>query len=96
MRPTQVIVLAREFDAGFAYGFVQMQRTFPLYADKQFFRDVWYQFQAWLQGYKNIPGFYGLHCNIPVTPSTVQQGVRRCWQSDFVEYAPPLPLSRWN
>ena len=77
MRPTQVVDLAREFDAGFAYGFVQVQRTFTVYADKQFFRDVWYQFQVWLQGYKQIPGFYGLHCNMPVTPNAVQQGVHK-------------------
>ncbi|PUU78308.1 hypothetical protein B9Z19DRAFT_1143055 [Tuber borchii] len=28
-------------------------------------------------GYKNIPGFYGLHFNMPVTPNAVQQGVRK-------------------
>ena len=77
MRPTQVVDLAREFDAGFAYGFVQVQRTFTVSVDKQFFRDVWYQFQVWLQGYKQIPGFYGLHCNMLVTPNAVQQGVRK-------------------
>ena len=77
MRPTQVVDHAPEFDAGFGYGIAQVQRTFTVYADKQFFRDVWYQFQVWLQGYKQIPGFYGLHCNMPVTPNAVQQGVRR-------------------
>ena len=77
MCPTQVVDLAREFDGRFAYGFVQVQRTFAVHADKQFFRGVWYQFQVWLQGCKNILGFYGRHCNMPVTPNAVQQGVRR-------------------
>ncbi|PWW75388.1 FAD-binding domain-containing protein [Tuber magnatum] len=76
MRQAQMVDLAREFNAGFGYGLVQVQRTFTIYADKQFFRDVWYQFQVWLQGYRHIPGFYGLHCNMPVTPNAVQEGVR--------------------
>ena len=75
MRPIQVVDLATEFDAGFASGFVQVWRTFKVYVDKLFFRDWWYQFQVWLQGYKQIPGFYGLHSNMPVTPNAVQQGV---------------------
>ena len=54
-----------------------MQRTFTVSVDKQFFRDVWYQFQVWFQGYKQIPGFYGLHCNMLVTPNAVQQGIHK-------------------
>ena len=77
MRPTQVVDLAHEFDAGFAYGFVQVQRTPTIYADNQFFHDVCYQFQVWRQGYKQIPGFHGFHCGMPPTPNAVQQGARR-------------------
>ncbi|CUS10113.1 unnamed protein product [Tuber aestivum] len=75
MRPIQGVDLATEFDAGSASGFVQVQRTFKVYVDKLFFHDLWYQFQVWLQGYKQIPGFYGLYSNMSVTPNAVQQGV---------------------
>lgn len=52
----------------------QEQRTFTVYADRQFFADVWFLFRQWMQKYRYIDGFYGLHCNMPITPRAVAQG----------------------
>ena len=47
---------------------------FTVYADKAFFKDVWQRFQVFLQNYRDVPGFYGLHCNMPVTPRARAEG----------------------
>lgn len=55
----------------------QEQRVFSVYADAQLYKDLWWNYRVWLQQYRDIDGFYGLHCNMPITPRQVSQGVLR-------------------
>lgn len=52
----------------------QEQRVFTIYADRQLFADVWSLFRQWMQKYRHIDGFYGLHCNMPITARAIAQG----------------------
>ncbi|KAL8680157.1 MAG: hypothetical protein Q9186_003624 [Xanthomendoza sp. 1 TL-2023] len=74
LRLTQYHDLVEEFNAGYPDGLVQEQRVFTVYADRQFFKDVWFLFRQWMQKYRHVDGFYGLHCNMPITPRAVAQG----------------------
>ncbi|EEP79086.1 predicted protein [Uncinocarpus reesii 1704] len=69
--------LATELNEGFADGLVQEQRVFTVYADAQFYKDVWFKYRQWLEKYRDVPGFYGNHGNMPITPRQVQQGVAK-------------------
>ncbi|KAL9039244.1 MAG: hypothetical protein Q9180_002644 [Flavoplaca navasiana] len=74
LRLTKYADLVEEFNAGYPDGLVQEQRVFTVYADRQFFADVWSLFRQWMQKYRHIEGFYGLHCNMPITPHAIAQG----------------------
>lgn len=52
----------------------QEQRVFSAYADADLYRDVWAAYHQWLQKYQHIPGLYGLHVNMPITPHVVVRG----------------------
>ncbi|EGE05040.1 FAD binding domain-containing protein [Trichophyton equinum CBS 127.97] len=70
--------LAEELNGRFAGdGFVQEQRVFTVYADAQFYKDVWFKFRQWFQDYRDIPGFQGSHGNMPITPRQVEEGVKK-------------------
>ncbi|KAL8917425.1 MAG: hypothetical protein Q9172_005864 [Xanthocarpia lactea] len=77
LRLTQHSDLVAEYNAGYPYGLVQEQRVFTVYADRQYFKDVWFLFRQWMQNYRDVDGFYGLHCNMPITPRAVAQGYAR-------------------
>jgi len=77
LRLTNYSDLAVEYNDGFPDGLVQEQRTFTIYADRQFFKDVWYMYRVWLQKYRHIDGFYGLHCNMPITQHAISQGIAK-------------------
>ena len=46
-----------------------------VYADAQLYKDIWWEFRRWLKNYQDVEGFYGLHCNMPITPRQVTQGI---------------------
>lgn len=46
-----------------------------MYADAQLYKDIWAHHRQFLQQYRDIPGLYGLHCNMPITPRQVNEGV---------------------
>ena len=46
-----------------------------VYADRDLYKDVWWEYRKWMQKYRDVPGFYGLHCNMPITPRAIEQGV---------------------
>lgn len=50
---------------------------FTVYADAQFYKDVWFKFRQWFQDYRDIPGFQGSHGNMPITPRQVEEGVKK-------------------
>ncbi|KAJ2995083.1 hypothetical protein NUW58_g1375 [Xylaria curta] len=66
-----------ELNDGFPDGLVQEQRVFSVYADAQLYKDFWASYHAWCKNYRHIPGFYGLHVNMPITPHAVQEGIRK-------------------
>ncbi|KAK4133846.1 FAD-binding domain-containing protein [Trichocladium antarcticum] len=66
--------LSVELNAGFPDGLVQEQRVFSAYADANLYRDVWAAYHQWLQKYQHIPGLYGLHVNMPITPHVIVRG----------------------
>ena len=53
----------------------QEQRVFTVYADKQLYKDLWDHYHTWLRTMRHIPGLYGLHCNMPITPRAIAAGV---------------------
>lgn len=55
----------------------QEQRVFTVYADKQLYKDLWDRYHAWLRTWRHIPGLYGLHCNMPITPRVIAEGVAK-------------------
>ncbi|KAK2814695.1 hypothetical protein FQN49_008105 [Arthroderma sp. PD_2] len=69
--------LAIELNEPFENGLAQEQRVFTVYADAQFYKDVWSKFHEWLQGYQDVPGFAGTHGNMPITPRQVKEGVEK-------------------
>ncbi|XXH03669.1 hypothetical protein Hte_010074 [Hypoxylon texense] len=69
--------LAVELNEAFADGLVQEQRVFTVYADAQLYKDLWNNFHAWCKNYRHIPGFFGFHVNMPITPNAVQQGIAK-------------------
>lgn len=48
-----------------------------MYADAQLYKDLWWNYRVWLQQFRDVDGFYGLHVNMPITPRQVQQGVEK-------------------
>lgn len=46
-----------------------------VYADRDLYKDIWWEYRKWMQKYRDVPGFYGLHCNMPITPRSIEQGV---------------------
>ncbi|TGJ75891.1 hypothetical protein E0Z10_g10942 [Xylaria hypoxylon] len=69
--------LSVELENGFPNGLVQEQRVFTVYADAQLYKDLWAHFHVWCQGYQHIPGFYGLHVNMPITARAVHEGINK-------------------
>ncbi|EFW22297.1 hypothetical protein D8B26_000997 [Coccidioides posadasii str. Silveira] len=69
--------LATELNDGFPNGLVQEQRVFTVYADEQFYKDVWFKYRQWLQKYKDVPGFFGSHAKMPITPRQIEEGVKK-------------------
>lgn len=53
----------------------QEQRVMTVYADQQLYRDLLFNHRAWLAEFRDVPGLYGLHCNMPITPRAVQEGI---------------------
>lgn len=47
---------------------------FTVYADAQLYKDLWWNYRVWLQQFRDVDGFYGLHVNMPITPNQVFQG----------------------
>lgn len=81
----------------------QEQRVFTVYADAQLYKDLWANFLAWCKNYQHIPGFYGFHVNMPITPHAVQQGIAKGGNSLGLEDAgdrvlggmsPPFAIAR--
>ncbi|KAH7036707.1 hypothetical protein B0J12DRAFT_713268 [Macrophomina phaseolina] len=66
--------LAVELNDGFPDGRSQEQRVFTVYADAQLYKDLWWNYRVWLQQFRDVDGFYGLHVNMPITPNQVFQG----------------------
>ncbi|KAI1381061.1 FAD-binding domain-containing protein [Hypoxylon crocopeplum] len=79
--------LSVELNDGFPDRLVQEQRVFTVYADAQLYKDLWAHFHAWCQNYQHIPGFYGLHVNMPITPRAVQEGIAKGGNSLGLEEA---------
>ncbi|KAL8749309.1 MAG: hypothetical protein Q9184_006859, partial [Pyrenodesmia sp. 2 TL-2023] len=71
LRFTKYADLVEEFNEGYPNGLVASSPCTP---NRQFFADVWSFFRQWLQNYRHIDGFYGLHCNMPITPHAIAQG----------------------
>ncbi|KAJ5351094.1 hypothetical protein N7452_000068 [Penicillium brevicompactum] len=67
--------LAAELNDGFPDGKFQAQRIMTVYADAQLYKDIWWEFRKWMKNYQGVEGFYGLHCNMPITPRQVTQGI---------------------
>ncbi|CCX04916.1 Similar to Bifunctional solanapyrone synthase; acc. no. D7UQ40 [Pyronema omphalodes CBS 100304] len=76
-RTNSISALALENNEGYGNGLVQEQRTFTVYANKQFFHDVNALYLEWSKKYQHIEGFYTLHCNMPITPHAVAEGIRK-------------------
>lgn len=55
--------------------FSQAQRIMTVHADAQLYKDIWWEFRKWMKNYQDVEGFYGLHCNMPITPRQVTQGI---------------------
>ncbi|KAK0642631.1 putative FAD-linked oxidoreductase [Lasiodiplodia hormozganensis] len=77
LKKRQYTDLAVELNDGFADGLVQEQRVFTVYADAQLYKDLWWNYRVWLQQFRDVDGFYGLHVNMPITPRQVQEGVAK-------------------
>ncbi|GME55925.1 FAD linked oxidase [Neofusicoccum parvum] len=75
LKKRQYSDLAVELHHGFANGLVQETRVLTVYADEQLYKDLWWNFRVWLQQFRDVDGFYGLHVNMPITPNQVRQGV---------------------
>ncbi|EED12735.1 conserved hypothetical protein [Talaromyces stipitatus ATCC 10500] len=69
--------LANELNDGFPDGQFQVQRIMTVYADRDLYKDIWWEYRKWMQKYRDVPGFYGLHCNMPITPRQIEQGMLR-------------------
>ncbi|KAK2736774.1 hypothetical protein FQN57_000546 [Myotisia sp. PD_48] len=69
--------LSIHLNVGYGDGLVQGQQVFTVYADKQFYRDVWFHYRQWLQKHILVPGFVGSHLNMPITPRQIREGVKK-------------------
>ncbi|KAF8645653.1 hypothetical protein AX16_007672 [Volvariella volvacea WC 439] len=67
--------LSFENHDGYFNGDAQQQRTFTIFADREFFHEISERFHAFAQSWAHIEGFYALHCKMPITPYMVEKGI---------------------